>query len=502
MSIKSSDIAFYYSGQSSSLGIPDSIGGEPSTIPVADRLFKNITNQEATDGIVDYKCVYMANKNPDEPFYNLNLTIKNSSTSVIQFGFPGVHSTSTELCSIPPCTDSTIQYLNLVASGNKINGGGFSLIYNGSSEPIELGIQWSWSNSLSDSQNLSNTANNIKAALELIPEFKNVIIEPQASTIPEPGKYKASFKIIFETGRYVDLLTVPSYGNALSPATVVTVYSAGIGGPVNRTADVIETSRVAPNITFLDVNSTVIIKHFYPNDYIPIWIKRTILPNTAAVDQDNFSILISASNSEIEPTPTPTYVALDLVDQSQELYDGGLQVIPGIAYWQSFDCTKTGVLSQLEIGLYSDPISSNFSTNSTGDIIQGSVSQTSFTAVSGTGTIRVYTGEGINSSNLIASSVVSVNVANSLITWNNFKINVDIIKNIKYTLAYTPDFIHKIAINYQNPYNGGIFGVNTTSFPEADILFKTHVLEEFSPPTPTPTMTPSLTPTLTPTFTF
>ena len=160
MSIKSSDIAFYYSGQSSSLGIPDSIGGEPSTIPVADRLFKNITNQEATDGIVDYKCVYMANKNPDEPFYNLNLTIKNSSTSVIQFGFPGVHSTSTELCSIPPCTDSTIQYLNLVASGNKINGGGFSLIYNGSSEPIELGIQWSWSNSLSDSQNLSNTANN------------------------------------------------------------------------------------------------------------------------------------------------------------------------------------------------------------------------------------------------------------------------------------------------------------------------------------------------------
>jgi hypothetical protein len=69
-------------------------------------------------------------------------------------------------------------------------------------------------------------------------------------------------------------------------------------------------------------------------------------------------------------------------------------------------------------------------------------------------------------------------------------------------LAYTPDFIHKIAINYQNPYNDGIFGVNTTSFSEADMLFKTHVLEEFSPPTPTPTMTPSLTPTLTPTFTF
>ena len=500
MSIKSSDIAFYYSGQSSSLGVPDSIGGEPSTIPVADRLFKNVTNQEAVDGTIDYKCVYISNKNPDNTFYNLNLSISNSSSSIIQFGFPGVHSTSTLLCTVPPCTDPTIQFLNLTTAGSAITGGGFSLIYSGASEPIELGIQWSWLNSLSEAANLNNTANNIAASLGLVPELANVLVEPQAKITTSDGKRRFSFKITFETGRYIGLLTVPNY-NALFPNDVIIqTVSSGIGGPVNRTADVIETSKVAPNVTFLDASSTVIVKHFYPNDYIPVWIKRTILPNTTAIDQDNFSILISASNSEIEPTPTPTYSALDFIDQSQDLYDGGLQVIPGIAYWQSFSCTRTGNLSQLELGLYSDPIPSGSSTGPIGQIIPGSVSQTSYTAVSGTGTIRMYTGEGINPSNLVASNAVSINVANSLITWNNFKIDLDIIKNTTYTVAYTPDFIHKIAINYQNPYNRGIFGVNSTSFSDADMLFKVHVLQAYSPPTSTPTMTPSITPTLTPTF--
>ena len=567
MSIKSSDIAFYYSGQSSSVGIPDSIGGEPSTIPIADRLFKNVTNQESVDGTVDYKCVYMANKNPDESFYNLNLSIRNSSTSVIQFGFPGVHSSATALCVIPPCTDSTIQYLKLKSATEGISSGGFGLIYNGSSE--ELGIQWN--------VDLDSSASNLKAALETIYEFSNVVVEPQATINTSYGK-EYSFKITYETGRYIDLLVVPTHDNFLTPkktihagivgnttsnSPVVTniastsalfagmvvtggnaipagatwlgtiksidsltqitlsekflwsrtaasltfvlnlpnisIESAGVGGPVNRTTDPLESSKVAPNVNFLDENATVIIKHFYPNDYIPIWIKRTILPNTSAVDQDNFSILVSASNSEIEPTPTPTYVALDLVDQSQELYDGGLQVIPGISYWQSFNCMTTGKLSQLEFGMYSDPIFSNFSTNSTGDITPGSVSQTSFTALSGTGTIRIYTGIGINASNLVGLVSVSVNIANSLITWNNFKIDLDVTRNTTYTFAYTPDFIHKIAINYQNPYAGGLFGVNATSFPDADILFKTHVLQEFSL-TSTPTMTPSITPTLTPTF--
>ena len=567
MSIKSSDIAFYYSGQSSSVGIPDSIGGEPSTIPIADRLFKNVTNQESVDGTIDYKCVYMANKNPDESFYNLNLSIRNSSTSVIQFGFPGVYSTATSLCVIPPCTDSTIHYLKLKAPAEGITSGGFGLIYNGSSD--ELGVQWN--------VNLDSSASNLKAALETIYEFSNVVVEPQATINTSYGK-EYSFKITYETGRYIDLLVVPTYDNFLTPkktihagivgnttanspvvtniastsalfagmvvtggnaipggatwigtiksidsltqitlsekflwsrtaATLtfvlnlpnISIESAGVGGPVNRTTDPLESSKVAPNVNFLDENATVIIKHFYPNDYIPIWIKRTILPNTSAVDQDNFSILVSASNSEIEPTPTPTYVALDMVDQSQNLYDGGLQVIPGISYWQSFSCTTTGKLSQLEIGMYSDPIFSNFSTNSTGDITPGSVSQTSFAALFGTGTIRIYTGVGINVSNLVGLVSVSVSIANSLITWNNFKIDLDVIRNTTYTFAYTPDFIHKIAINYQNPYAGGVFGVNATSFPDADVLFKTHVLQEFSL-TSTPTMTPSITPTLTPTF--
>jgi hypothetical protein len=510
MSIKSSDVAFYYSGQSSSIGVPDSIGGEPSTIPVADRLFKNVTNQEAIDGVVDYKCFYIANKNPEDTFYNLNLSLRNSSSSHIQFGLPGVHSAATESCATPPCADSTVQYLYLTtpAGVTKITGGEFGLIYGGFSDPVELGIQWSWSNSLTEDQNLLNTAVKIKAAFSIIPEFANVIVEPMTPVLQSNGGKKYSFKITFEAGRYIALLNVKSI-NYLSPQGVnITVDSSVVGGPINRVADVIESSKVAPNITFLDPSSTVFIKHFYPSDYIPVWIKRTIFPNSVAIDQDNFSILISASNSEIEPTPTPTYVALDAIDQSQVLYDGGLQVIPNITYWQSFTCSKTGVLSQLEIALYSDPIPSSSSTGSIGNITPGSVAQTSYTAISGTGSIKIYTGEGVNILNLVSSSSnVSVNVANSLITWNNFKVTGDVqsvglsvTKNTKYTFAYTPNFIHKIAINYQNPYNGGIFGVNSTSFPDVDMLFKTHILEDYTPPDPTPTLTPTITPTLTPSF--
>jgi hypothetical protein len=509
MSIKSSDVAFYYSGQSSSIGIPDSIGGEPSTIPVADRLFKNVTNQESIDGVIDYKCFYIANKNSQDTFYNLNLSLRNSSTSLIQFGFPGVHSTATESCVTPPCVDPTVQYLYLTTPANvtNITGGGFGLIY-GSSDPVELGIPWSWSNSLTEAQNLLDTAVKIKAAFSTIAEFANVVVEPMTPIIQSNGGKKYSFKITFEAGRYIGLLKSQPQNEidrALSPRGVnITVDSSVVGGPINRVADTIESSKVAPNITFLDPSSTVFIKHFYPSDYIPVWIKRTIAPNSVAIDQDNFSVLISASNSEIEPTPTPTYVAVDFVDQTQVLYDGGLQVIPNITYWQSFTCSKAGVLSQLEIALYSDPIPSSSSTGPIGVITPGSVAQTSYTAISGTGSIKIYTGEGVNILNLVSSSSnISVNVANSLITWNNFKVTGDsqlglsVTKDTKYTFAYTPNFIHKIAINYQNPYNGGIFGVNSTSFPDVDMLFKTHILEEYTAPDPTPTLTPTITPTLT-----
>jgi hypothetical protein len=53
-------------------------------------------------------------------------------------------------------------------------------------------------------------------------------------------------------------------------------------------------SQTAPSITFFDATKSITLNYFYPGDYLPMWIKRTVIAGSTPEDGDGFSINIDA----------------------------------------------------------------------------------------------------------------------------------------------------------------------------------------------------------------
>lgn len=278
MAISSSDLIFFYSkGPGVSNGSSTSLGGDiTDNLINTNKLFDNVTKEQISSGLVDYRCIYLKNNNPSDVLNNLNISITEYLPSTIEFGF--------EKVSIVTLSGTVI---NAYGDGSIV-----TYIYKASS-PIIAGQK-------------VNVVNIFPLSYKFSGSILTSTTSPE-STVDGLGVYRFT----------VSSSVVDTYGSGGS-VTQKAVKTLG-AGPINVITTPILNKTTAPaNISFLSSSYSYTINSFNPNDFIGIWIKRTILQNITPKDNDGFAINISAEGdtSFITPTPTPTQTSTPIPTQT------------------------------------------------------------------------------------------------------------------------------------------------------------------------------------------
>ena len=461
MAISSNDIGFFNSGSSiTNIGL----GGPISSFVLTNTLFSDLNSQDSLSGLVDYRCVYIKNLSNSDYFYNFTLSVKDNNYSDVSYGFPSVTRCSGQGCS--SIFNITLEEHILNFNYSEGITGSFELIYNNDS----FIINWDGDSSFLKNQIEFNLSN-------ILQEDVSVVVD---SNICNGNQCTFSATIKYSRPKNYHLLLVKDVDIGVGTNITFSTFRKTIGGPINLVASTIDNGKVIPkningsDISFFNNSETFVLNKFGPGEFFPVWLKRATPAGVTGRSSDSFSFNITASNVAITPTPTPTPALTLVLDQSQTLMNNSITVEPNKAYWQSFRAGISGKLSSIDLGFY----------NKSDDIF-----------FIGKSHLRLYTGSGINTSNIIHSSSIDVAISPGLI-YNKFNINVDIVANQVYTVGYFPNFTHDIALNSQQivpqppPYLNGSFGIDQNIFQNDDLLFKTYVLSVNPTPTPTPTPTP------------
>jgi len=503
MALTNQDIKFFNSGTGNNLGL----GGEISPIELQDRLFKDVSETQVENGFIDYKCVYIKNISPTDTMYKFSVNVTDNGYSDVQVGFPGVTRCSDNNCS----QIFNLSYEEQIYTFDYSSGitGELDLFYGDSSNNKYLPITWN-SNTITGINNNNYLPCQIKRGLlereiidippgcsdvctcnfdlEIYLDYINGCLPASNcscvsdSTWNDNGRLKCSLqlRIKFPEGRRHELLTMPIpdelsrgpdsvFNNGKLQLSNTLVNKKG--GPINLTAESISSSTTIPkfngsDITFFNNSETIVFDELKPGDYLPVWVKRIVIPRTDKISDDGFTFNITAystPNTTIPPTTTPF---VNVIDQKQDQGSVRENAESGKVYWQTFRAGYTGNLTNIELGFTKDDVGT----------------------LSGKGDLRIYkgnsTGSPPQSSDILYSSGrsgINITIINNDLNWNNYEIsNVSVKEGDYYIIAYTPRFNHKLLLNGNNCYSCGVFGVDLISRPQQDMLFKTYVYTNMS----------------------
>jgi hypothetical protein len=472
MAISSSDIIFFRSGDFG-------LGGEISATQLEDRLFKDVPAEEVASGTSDYMCLYIKNNNQNDSMYRFGVNATDYNYSDVQIGFPG-----TSRCIDPNCSEifKFSREKQKIVFIYKENIFGEFRLFIGSTY---MNISW-FPNSILDPTSNSYLPCQIKRGLAQL--FSHSCNDVCSSTCQldidvtidsgypicgpsTPGQIDCTLNLTIEfpAGKSYDLIKLerpidfflePDYifNNGRFDFTSSRLF---YGGPINSTAKLISNTKIVPQdfnnseITFFNNSETIVFEELSPGDYLPVWVKRLIPAGSVNVLDDGFTFNISTYNT-LETTQPPTTAPFVLVDdQKQETFTELITTEIDKSYWQVFKAGYTGKLRIVQLGFYgtTDP-------------------------EVGSGHLRLYKEATPQIFNVIYSSPISVTILPGQpagVTWNTYSLNIDVEKDKEYTIGYFPKFAHRLPLNGNNVYLNGYFGIDTTSNPNKDMLFRTQV---------------------------
>jgi len=116
--ITANDIGYFYSGGAGNTNPDLSLGGLPSVhlIPAGNinNLFDNITDAQRNSGMIDYRCLYVANVHPTDSLYQTyaKIPIQTAGGATIQIGYKLATDVQTITFSSPYPSSYVLQYNN------------------------------------------------------------------------------------------------------------------------------------------------------------------------------------------------------------------------------------------------------------------------------------------------------------------------------------------------------------------------------------------------------
>ena len=263
------DITYNLSGGTNNIDPNLSLGGEISLHSISlDKLFNDISPNEAISGKTDYRCFYIKNNSLVSTLYQSQIYInyKTPSGVSVYIGF------------ISSNEKQTIKVSNELP----ISGGYIAIEYsNFNNQVYTVNADWNFDNNI--------WADNIQNALNTVPGLEDVTVNLNESQ---------TFEINF-TGRagqrFHNELNITN--NLIHTGSLsITVNKTNSGGPINTSPDLIDIETTVPfNVTFI---SSYSLGNLLPNEHVPVWIKRVTPANTTSIENDKVTIRIAGRTTE------------------------------------------------------------------------------------------------------------------------------------------------------------------------------------------------------------
>lgn len=276
MAATSSDIVIVLTGGSNNYNPNLSIGGDPSSYPIAgslNNLFDNVSDINASTGTIDYRCVYIFNNNSINTIYNVQVytTELENAVSTIAIGI-----------------NSNSEVQRMIISGS-VAGGSFQISYK---PPNQETVEYRTVNYDPDP---ATWAFNLKSQLLTIPTIEQINVSASGTF------FSRIFDIQFtgvEDRRSHDLIGINVSG-LVGISITGSVAKTTPGGPINSIPTLLDVSTTVPyDVSFYETNSatTLFIGNLYPEEGFPLWIKRIVPENADSVSGDGFRLKILGSS--------------------------------------------------------------------------------------------------------------------------------------------------------------------------------------------------------------
>jgi len=266
-------LKLYYSGGTSNNDAKKSLGGNISNfiiLPSKNNIFDNVTGDLYEEGLTDYRCVYLKNNSENRVLY-LYFALDDFFLGSFQnLGFNFVNEVQTVTVLNGPFTNGQ----NIVFSYNQKN---FTVVYD---------------------TNFNQWIINFNASIKQVDGLEDVIVTGSSN-----GS-NSIFQVTFEgTAGYKNHPVINLVGYTLTPTPNISIVKTITGSPINLISDKISSSTNEPNnITFYDatINSPIYLPLLNSGDFLPIWLRRTVYPNTIAVENDGCNLIITGNYEVIE----------------------------------------------------------------------------------------------------------------------------------------------------------------------------------------------------------
>lgn len=276
MSLTASEIRFFMSGGLTNNNSNASLGGDRSAFFVVNnRLFSDVTADEAEDGKTDYRCLYVENIS-DDPLDILYVT-KIFVDSEVAGG--GDVKLGVELI------DERQDFV--ITNGTDVTGGNFIARYYNLSVEDWQEFQVDWAADLDD------WADNFELALRALSGLEDVTVTPSTSGTT------VIFRIDFlgsAAKRYHETMEfVSATAGFTSVSASVNPIKVASGSPLARVADEIDAETTAPNgINFIttSITSPIEVGTLKPGEFFPVWIKRVVPSESEALEGDGFTLRV------------------------------------------------------------------------------------------------------------------------------------------------------------------------------------------------------------------
>lgn len=270
--ISASDISFLLSGGSSNANPDLSLGGSPSANPVAgslNSLFRDVLPEEATSGLVEYRCFYVRNSSESETLYGASVQTSAQATGGAFADLGVAKATESQRIEI---------------SGSPSSG----------SADFRLG-------DIAFSGTWTSDANSFRASL-LSSLAAAGLGDIGVSVSSQTFTLSFSGSLDNKSHPLVELVTNSLAGSGLISLTISRVTT---GSPINTVAPVIPTRSTPPvGVTFLptSASSKISIGDLGPGDSMPVWIRRTTPAGTEFKENDSVTIRLSGDPFGGEPS--------------------------------------------------------------------------------------------------------------------------------------------------------------------------------------------------------
>lgn len=264
---------FFYSGGLNNADPKKSLGGESSNVTVnvgKNNIFNSVEGTFYSEGLTDYRCIFLKNTSSNKIYY-LYLSLDDFFLgSVIDLGF---------------------NFVNEIQSITILNGpftNGQEIVFSYDEKPFTVIY----------STNFSTWLYNFNYSITKVEGLENVTVSGSSNN------FNSVFEITFNgSAGYKSHPLLVLVGYTLTPLPSISIVKNVEGSPINIVPSKILTADREPtSITFYDasISSPVYLPLLNPGDFLAIWLRRIIYPNTIAVENDGCNLIINGNYEVVE----------------------------------------------------------------------------------------------------------------------------------------------------------------------------------------------------------